>query len=71
MGSIGAIVDAAVARLADVGADPADDPETRLEKALLVLVAVLILPISLVWGVLFLALGAASGSIAIAYFVVS
>jgi guanylate cyclase len=58
-------------RLASVGQDPEDDQETRLRKALLVLIAALILPISLVWGVLYLALGAQSGVGAFIYFGVS
>jgi len=45
-------------RLAKVGADPADDSETRLRKALLVRIAVLILPISFLWAGLYLAFGA-------------
>jgi guanylate cyclase len=64
-------VETALARLALVGADPRDDDELRLRKALLVIIAVLILPISLVWGTLFLALGAASGAVAYLYFLVS
>jgi adenylate cyclase len=60
-----------LARLALVGADPSDDEETRLRKALLVLVAVLILPISLLWAGLYLGLGAPAGSVAILYFGVS
>lgn len=57
--------------LGDIGADPNDDIETRKRKALLVYLAVLILPISLVWGVLYLSLGAPSGVVAFAYFAVS
>jgi len=57
--------------LANIGADPDDDVETRTRKALLVHLAGLILPISLVWGVLYLALGAPSGVVAFAYMVVS
>jgi guanylate cyclase len=57
--------------LGNIGADPDDDVETRTRKALLVHLAVLILPISLVWGVLYLALGAPSGVVAFAYMVVS
>jgi guanylate cyclase len=57
--------------LGRIGADPVDDTETRARKALLVYVAVLILPISLVWGTLYLALGAVSGVVAYGYFVVS
>ena len=64
-------VQATLARLASVGADPDDDEQTRLRKALLVLIAVLILPIALVWGALYLALGAQSGSVAFVYFGVS
>ncbi len=54
-----------------IGADPGDDLETRRRKALLVYLAVLIWPISLVWGFLYLALGAVSGVVAFAYLVVS
>jgi guanylate cyclase len=57
--------------LGDIGADPKDDVDTRKRKALLVYLAVLILPISVVWGVLYLALGAPSGVVAFAYMVVS
>jgi guanylate cyclase len=58
-------------RAARIGADPRDDDELRLRKALLVLVCVLILPISLVWGAIYLALGATAGLIAWLYFLVS
>jgi guanylate cyclase len=58
-------------RLARIGADPADDLETRGRKALLVYLAALILPISLVWGTLYLVLGAVAGVVAYAYFAVS
>lgn len=58
-------------RLAGIGADPKDDLETRGRKALLVYLAVLILPISLVWGSFYLAMGATSGLVAYGYFVVS
>jgi guanylate cyclase len=61
-------VEAVLARLALVGADPEDDEETRLRKALLVLISLLILPIALVWGTLYLAFGAQSGYLAYAYF---
>jgi adenylate cyclase len=64
-------IQATLTRLAGVGADPGDDEEARLRKALLVLIAVLILPIALVWGVLYLALGAQSGVVAFIYFGVS
>ena len=42
------------ARTATIGADPRDDEELRLRKALLVLIVVLVLPISIVWGGLYL-----------------
>ena len=58
-------------RAARIGADPRDDDELRLRKALLVLVCVLILPISLAWGAIYLALGATAGLIAWLYFLVS
>jgi adenylate cyclase len=58
-------------RAAKIGADPRDDDELRLRKALLVLVCVLVLPISLAWGAIYLALGAAAGLIAWLYFLVS
>jgi adenylate cyclase len=58
-------------RLAEIGADPLDDQDTRKRKALLVYLAVLILPISLVWGTPYLTLGAVSGLVAYAYFAIS
>jgi guanylate cyclase len=57
--------------LGRIGVDPNDDEETRRRKALLVQLAVLILPISLVWGTLYLALGAPSGVVAYAYLLIS
>ena len=58
-------------RLASIGVDPSDDLDTRRRKALLVYLAALILPISLVWGTLYLSLGAVSGVVAFAYFLIS
>jgi len=58
-------------RAARIGADPRDDDETRLRKALLVLVSVLILPIALVWGAIYLAFGVQAGLIAWLYLIVS
>ena len=60
-----------LAWLQGIGADPADDAETRQRKSLLVGVSVLILPISLVWGTLYLTLGSPGGLIAYLYFAVS
>ena len=71
MSSLQRLGDAAFGRLTRIGADLADDAETRQRKALLVYLAVLILPISLVWGALYLALGAPSGAVAFGYFVIS
>ena len=65
------LFDRALVRLADVGADPSDDEETRLQKALLVLIALLILPIAGTWAVLYLAFGAWTGWVAVFYAAVS
>jgi adenylate cyclase len=64
------LLEAALGRLAQVGADARDDEETRLRKTLLVLISVLILPISLVWGTLYLAFGSQAGLVAYLYFVI-
>ena len=64
------LVDRAWARLARIGADPRDDEDTRQRKALLVLTSVLILPISLAWGSLYLAFGSWSGYAAFVYLAV-
>ena len=61
MTSLRRLLDSALARLADIGAEPGDDEETRLQKALLVLIALLILPIAGIWAVLYLAFGAWTG----------
>ena len=60
-----------LARLAEVGAEPGDDEERRLQKALLILIAILILPIAGIWAVLYLALGAWTGWVAVLYAVIS
>jgi guanylate cyclase len=57
-----------LAYLARIGADPQDDADTRANKALLVLISVLILPIALLWGGLYLSFGAQVGWVPIAYF---
>ena len=59
------------ALVARIGADPADDEDLRQKKALLVLLAVLILPVSLVWGSLYLGFGSAVGVVPFVYFAVS
>jgi adenylate cyclase len=64
-------IDRILVRLADVGADPLDDEETRLQKALLVLIAILILPVSFTWAALYLAFGAWTGYVALLYALIS
>src|SRR5919198_304421 len=59
------------ARVAGIGADPEDGEDLRQKKALLVLVAVLILPVSVVWGTLYLAFGSLVGIVPFIYFAVS
>jgi adenylate cyclase len=55
-------------RLALVGADPSDDEDLRARKALLVLISVLILPVSALWGMLYLAFGSPVGVVPLVYF---
>src|SRR5919204_318879 len=55
------------ARLAAVGADPRDDEPTKQSKALLVLISVLILPIAVVWGSLYLLFGSWVGYVPFLY----
>jgi len=62
--------DRALARLALIGADPRDDEDTRAGKALLVLISVLILPVSLLWSILYLAFGSPVGWVPLVYFAV-
>jgi adenylate cyclase len=64
-------IDDVTARLARLGADPQDDEDLRQKKALLVMLAVLILPVSIVWGCLYLGFGTWAGIIAFVYFAVS
>lgn len=59
------------ALLARIGADPRDDEELRRKKALLVLLAILILPVSVVWGSLYLGFGSPVGVVPYVYFAVS
>lgn len=60
-----------VALLARIGADARDDEELRQKKALLVMLAILILPVSVLWGSLYLAFGSLVGVIPFVYFTVS
>jgi adenylate cyclase len=71
MTSFRRLLDSALARLAEVGAEPGDDEETRLQKALLVLIAIIILPIAGTWAVLYLYFGAWTGWLAVLYAAVS
>jgi guanylate cyclase len=57
--------------LARIGADPEDDQDLRQKKTLLVLLAVLILPVSALWGILYLALGSPVGIAPFVYFAIS
>ncbi len=62
--------DRVLARLARIGADPQDDDDTRAGKALLVLISVLILPVALLWAVLYLAFGSPVGWVPLVYFAI-
>jgi guanylate cyclase len=57
----GPLAEALLARAARLGADPADDEDTRSSKGLLVLVSLLVLPVSVLWGALYLAFGSPVG----------
>ena len=59
------------ARIGRIGADPRDDEDLRNKKALLVLLAVLILPVSVVWGSSYLAFGSLLGILPFIYFSIS
>jgi guanylate cyclase len=61
-------LDRITARLALVGADPRDDDDLRARKSLLVLITALILPVSVIWGALYLALGQPMGVVPLVYF---
>ncbi len=60
-----------LARLARFGADPEDDEELRQQKTLLVLIAILIMPVSVVWGTVYLAFGSLVGILPFIYLAVS
>src|SRR3982750_408948 len=67
---VSGVRDRVLARLAQIGADPQDDDDTRAGKALLVLISVLILPIALLWAALYLAFGSPVGWVPLGYFAV-
>jgi adenylate cyclase len=64
------VKDRVLARLAQIGADPQDDDDTRADKALLVLISVLILPVALLWAALYLLFGSPVGWVPLGYFTV-
>jgi hypothetical protein len=64
------VADAVLARVASIGADQRDDEDARASKSLLVLISALILPIALLWGVVYLAFGSPVGFVPLVYFVV-
>jgi guanylate cyclase len=64
-------IDNVAARLARIGADPQDDEELRQRKTLLVLLAVLILPVSAVWGTVYLAFRSPVGIVPFIYLAIS
>ena len=66
----GSFAESLLARASRVGADPADDEDTRSSKGLLVLISLLILPISVVWGTLYLAFGSPVGFVPFLYFAI-
>jgi len=66
-----AMFDAVLDRLSTVGADPGDDEDTRLRKALLALIGVPILPISISWAVLYVSMGGYIAYTALLYSAIS
>jgi len=62
--------EAAIGRLGAIGADPGDDDDARQRKALLVLISILILPVSALWGALYLAFGSPVGYVPWVYFAI-
>jgi adenylate cyclase len=66
--SLKSFSDRVLARLALIGADPHDDEDTRANKALLVLISILILPVALLWAILYLSFGSPVGWVPLGYF---
>jgi guanylate cyclase len=64
-------IDSSAARLGRLGADPGDDEELRHKKTLLVLLAVVILPVSVVWGTVYLVFSSWVGILPFIYLAVS
>jgi len=71
LGGVSARLTRVSAALARLGADPADDGDLRQQKTLLVLLAILVLPVSIAWGSLYLAFGSPVGVVPFIYFAVS
>ena len=71
MDAVGRIAQSWFDRAARIGADPADADDVRLRKALLVVVCLLILPVSVIWGAIYLAFGAWAGLVAWLYTAIS
>jgi guanylate cyclase len=61
----------ATTQLAGIGVDAGDDEDLRQKKRLLVRLAILILPVSVVWGSLYLAFGSPVGIVPFIYFAIS
>src|ERR671936_3208818 len=64
------LMERVLARLARIGADPRDDEDTQAGKALLVLIAVVNLPVALLWSAFYLAFGSPVGWAPLGYFTV-
>ena len=71
MGGIRGAFDAILERVAAIGAHLDDDLDLAARKALLVTIAVIILPTALIWGTLYTALGTPAGLIAYLYLLIS
>jgi adenylate cyclase len=71
MGALRRGAESTIRRIATIGADPRDSEELAFRKSLLVVIAVLILPIGLLWGTLYLAFGTPAGIVAYLYCLIS
>jgi guanylate cyclase len=60
-------LEAARRRIALVGVDPDDDEDLRSRKALLVMISMMILPIAVLWGALYLGFGSPVGYVPLLY----
>jgi hypothetical protein len=58
-------------RLSHIGADAADDAERLQRKSLLVLTSILVMPVALAWGIVYLAFGQPAGILPFFYLAVS